>query len=91
MGQGAAFLAVAADGSILIADTGNHRLRRITSGVIETVAGSPRWGFLGDPGPALQAELSGPEAVTYDTHGDLFIADTENQRVREIPGLAPPG
>jgi DNA-binding CsgD family transcriptional regulator/sugar lactone lactonase YvrE len=84
-------VAVASDGSIIIADTGNHRLRRITSGVIETIAGGSRWGFLGDPGPMHQAELSGPQAVTYDAHGNLFIADTENQRVREIPGLAPPG
>jgi DNA-binding CsgD family transcriptional regulator/sugar lactone lactonase YvrE len=83
-------VAVAPDGSIAIADTGNQRVRRIVDGNIYPVAGiSGRWGFNGD-GPAPEAELSGPEAVTFDSKGDLFIADTENQRVREIPGLSPP-
>jgi sugar lactone lactonase YvrE len=84
-------VAVANDGTIVIADTGNHRLRRIsTDGLIDGLAGSSRWGYAGDGGPALQAELNGPEAVVFDFEGDLLIADTENQRVREIPRLVPP-
>jgi DNA-binding CsgD family transcriptional regulator/sugar lactone lactonase YvrE len=83
-------VAFAPDGSIVIADTGNHRLRRVTAGVIDALAGNGRSGFFGDRGPALQAELSGPEAVAFDARGDLFIADTENQRVREIPQVSPP-
>jgi DNA-binding CsgD family transcriptional regulator len=79
-------IAVGPDGTIVIADTGNQRLRRIsTSGFIYPLAGTPgKWGFNGD-GPALEAQLSGPEAVTFNARGDLLIADTENQRVREIP------
>jgi DNA-binding CsgD family transcriptional regulator/DNA-binding beta-propeller fold protein YncE len=78
-------IAVSPDGSIVIADTGNHRLRWIsTSGFIYPWAGTGQWGFNGD-GPALQAQLSGPEAVTFDATGGLLIADTENQRVREMP------
>jgi DNA-binding CsgD family transcriptional regulator/sugar lactone lactonase YvrE len=79
-------VAVGPDGRIVIADTGNHRLRWIsTSGFIYPLAGIPeQWGFNGD-GLALQTQLSGPEAVTFNAKGDLLIADTENQRVREIP------
>lgn len=84
-------VAVGPDGTIVVADTGNHRVRRITpAGVIYALAGTGRWGFMGEHSPALQAELSGPEAVAFDAKGDLFIADTENQRVREIARLSPP-
>jgi DNA-binding CsgD family transcriptional regulator/sugar lactone lactonase YvrE len=78
-------VAVGPDGTVVIADTGNHRLRAIsTSGFIYPLAGTAgKWGFNGD-GPALQTQLSGPAAVTFDAKGDLLIADTENQRVREI-------
>ena len=81
-------VAVGPDGTLVIADTGNHRLRVVAlDGVIDALAGTGRWGFRGDNAPAIDAELSGPEAVTLDSSGDLFIADTENQRVREIPRL----
>ncbi|HEV2028912.1 MAG TPA: LuxR C-terminal-related transcriptional regulator [Candidatus Dormibacteraeota bacterium] len=84
-------VAVGADGSVVIADTGNHRLRRVVAGTIYPLAGTGSWGFGGDSGHALQAQLSGPEAVAFDAKGNLFIADTENQRVRKVPRLAPPG
>lgn len=85
-------VAVGPDGVLVIADTGNHRLRVVrTDGIINALAGTGRWGFAGEHAPASDAELSGPEAVTFDAQGDLFIADTENQRVREIPRLFPPG
>jgi len=81
-------VAVARDGTIVFADTGNHRLRAITrGGTIYAVAGTGRWGFSGDGQSALQAQFDGPEGLTLDSAGDLFIADTENQRVREIPHL----
>ena len=81
-------VAVAPDGTIVFADTGNHRLRAVTpGGTIHALAGTGRWGFSGDGSPASQAELDGPEGVALDSKGNLFIADTENQRVREIPNL----
>ena len=83
-------VAVGADGSVVIADTGNHRLRRVIAGTIYSLAGTGSWGFSGDSGHALQAQLSGPENVAFDSTGNLLIADTENQRVRKIPRLAPP-
>jgi DNA-binding CsgD family transcriptional regulator/sugar lactone lactonase YvrE len=81
-------VAVARDGTIVFADTGNHRLRAITpGGTIYALAGTGRWGYSGDGNPALQAQFYGPEGLALDSTGDLFIADTENQRVREIPHL----
>ena len=79
---------VARDGTIVFTDTGNHRLRAITpGGTIYALAGTGRWGFSGDGLPAPQAQFDGPEGLAMDSSGDLFIADTENQRVREIPHL----
>ena len=85
-------VAVGPQGTVVVADTGNHRLRGIDlAGVIYAVAGSGQWGLGGDRIPAVEAQLSGPEAVAFDSHGDLFIADTENQRVRKIAHLVAPG
>jgi DNA-binding CsgD family transcriptional regulator/sugar lactone lactonase YvrE len=83
-------VAVGPDDSVVIADTGNNRLRRIVAGTIHPLAGTGSWGFSGDTGPALDAQLSGPEAVAFDSQGNLFVADTENQRVRKMPLLAQP-
>ena len=81
-------VAVARDGTVVFTDTGNHRVRAITpGGTIYAVAGRGQWGFSGDGEAALQAEFIGPEGLALDSAGDLFIADTENQRVREIAHL----
>jgi DNA-binding CsgD family transcriptional regulator/sugar lactone lactonase YvrE len=83
-------VAVAADGTLVIADTGNNRLREVTvSGQILPLAGNDLDGFAGDGAPAIAALLSAPEAVAFDKAGNLFFADTGNQRVREIPRLVP--
>ena len=78
-------LAIASNGDVVVADTGNHRLRVVTGGTISALAGTGRWGLAGDGAPAIDAEFDGPEGVALDASGNLFIADTENQRVREIP------
>ena len=79
---------VAPNGTVVFTDTGNHRLRAVTpDGTIHALAGTGRWGFWGDGAPALQAEFDGPEGLVLDPKGNLFIADTENQRIREIPHL----
>ncbi len=78
---------VAADavGRILIADQENHRIRRVDSdGLITTVAGSGAKGFSGDGGPATSAALSSPTAIALDTHGNLFIVDRDNHRIRRV-------
>ncbi|HXM41566.1 MAG TPA: hypothetical protein VN924_09955 [Bryobacteraceae bacterium] len=84
-------LALDATGNIYIADTGNDAIRKVSAkGTITTVAGKqlvPGIGdgrYAGDGGPATSAELFGPAGVNVDAAGDLFIADTRNQRIREV-------
>ena len=80
--------AVAVDGAgnVYIADYSNNRIRKITNGVISTIAGNGKAGFSGDGGPALNASLNGPWNVTADAAGNLYIADYNNQRIRKISG-----
>jgi uncharacterized protein (TIGR03437 family) len=71
-------------GSLFIADTGNHRIRKVTpAGVISTVAGGAE-GFAGDGGPATSARLRTPRGVAPDGAGGLLIADTGNHRIRQV-------
>ena len=77
-------VAVDAAGNLFIADTGNHRIRKVSAGgIITTVAGYSQ-GFSGDGGPALAAQLSGPASVAVDASGNLFIADLGNLRIRKV-------
>jgi uncharacterized protein (TIGR03437 family) len=74
-----------AGGGLLIADSGNNRIRRMTKdGTITTVAGSNLSGNSGDGGPATSAALRGPSAVTVDSTGNLYIADTNNNTIRRV-------
>ena len=52
--------------------------------MITTVAGNGTAGYSGDGGPATAAELDRPQGVAVDAAGDLFIADTDNNRIREV-------
>lgn len=76
------------NGNLFIADTRNHRIRRVDAitGVITTVAGTGTSGFSGDDGPATSAVLNFPYGVTVDGDGNLFIADLVNQRIRRVDG-----
>ncbi|MBZ5580784.1 MAG: hypothetical protein LAQ30_01025 [Acidobacteriia bacterium] len=77
-------LAVDASGNLYIADSGNHRIRKVSGGAITTVAGTGAQGYGGDGGPAANAQLNTPQAVAVDDSGNLFIADTNNYVVREV-------
>ena len=70
---------------LLIADSGNHRIRRVdAAGRIATVAGTGARGFGGDGGPATPARLDGPWRVALVADGGLLIADRGNGRVRRV-------
>jgi hypothetical protein len=73
-------------GNIFIAESGDNRVREINhaTGVIATVAGNGTGGYSGDGGPATAAQLWDPAALAVDSAGDLFIADSDNARIREV-------
>ena len=78
---------VAADakGHIYISDSYNHRVRRVDpDGIIQTIAGTGENGFGGDGGPATAAKLSYPTGVAVDLRGNVYIADSQNDRVRRV-------
>lgn len=83
-------MAFGPDGALYVADHANNRVRRIDdAGIITTVAGSGPAGvnqgsFSGDGGPAIDATLQEPCDVAFDGHGNLFIADRDNLRVRKV-------
>jgi len=72
-------------GNLFIADYGNDRIRKVSSsGIITTVAGNEGFGFSGDGGLATSASLSAPSGVAADMSGNLFIADSGNNRIRKV-------
>jgi sugar lactone lactonase YvrE len=79
-------VAVDRQGTLFIADTMNHRVRRVdaVTGIITTLAGTGQARFSGDGGPAEQAALNEPAALALDGEGRLFIADQSNNRVRVV-------
>ncbi len=71
-------------GDVLIADTYNHRIRRVYSnGTIVAIAGNGNSGYTGDGSPAILAALSQPRSVAY-LDGEVYLADTQNNRLRKI-------
>ncbi len=78
-------LAVDSAGNLYFADSQNNRIRKVdTAGVISTVAGNGAGGFGGDGGPATAAQLGYPHGVTVDSAGNIYIADSNNQRIRKV-------
>jgi len=79
-------VAVDAAGNIYIADTGNNEVRKVNAatGIISAFAGSTTGGFAGDGAAATSAQLHSPSAVTLDSAGNVYIADTANNRIRKV-------
>ncbi|MBI4586444.1 MAG: PKD domain-containing protein [Planctomycetes bacterium] len=78
-------LALGPDSSVYIADRGNNRIRRVApNGIISTVAGTGSQGSSGDNGPATQAQLFDPYGIAVGPDGTLSIADTYNNRIRQV-------
>jgi sugar lactone lactonase YvrE len=84
-------VATDAAGNIYIADLSNHRIRVVDSyGMITTLAGDGKRGYWGDGGPAVQAGLNHPRSVAIDGHGNLYIAESDNNRIRKVSLLSGP-
>jgi serine/threonine-protein kinase len=78
-------IAFSPDGTLHIADTGNHRVRAVDhGGIVVNIAGDGNDGFAGDGGPATRARLSEPSAIAFGNDGVLYIADNGNARIRAV-------
>jgi sugar lactone lactonase YvrE len=78
-------VAIGPDGTLYIADTGNQRIRMVsTGGTISTFAGTGTAGYGGDNGPAAAAAFNHPTALAIDSTGALLLCDTGNHRIRRI-------
>ena len=76
-------LAIDDDGNLYVADTGGNAIRKVTpEGVVSTIAGDGTAGYV--DGPAAQSQFNGPIAVAVDDDGNVYVADTYNDRVRKI-------
>jgi len=83
--NGPSGLSLAPDGSLYIAESGAHRVRRLApDGTITTVAGTGVAGTAGDGGPATQAQLNGPNGLAVADDGSLYIADAGNNLIRRV-------
>jgi sugar lactone lactonase YvrE len=82
-------VAVGQSGALYIADTGNSCVRKVDEqGMVSTVAGQcGNPGFGGDGGAATKAKLKQPYGIALDKHGNLYIADTYNHRIRVVYGV----
>ena len=78
-------IAFSPEGELHILGTNTHKVRKITQdGKIVTVVGKGYAGFFGDDGPAIKAMLKNPAAISFDSKGNLYIADMGNNRIRKV-------
>jgi uncharacterized protein (TIGR03437 family) len=82
--NGPSGVAVNAAGNLYIVDTENERIRVVQNGIIATVVGNGGFGYAGDGGSPLGAQLNNPTNVAFDASGNLYIADTDNSVIRMV-------
>ena len=85
IGMGSA-TAVDGSGNLYIADSTNNRVRKVdaTTGIITSIAGTGIAGFSGDGGKAVDAQISSPNGLVFDSAGNLYISDSGNGSIRKI-------
>ncbi|RMF95717.1 MAG: hypothetical protein D6734_05085 [Candidatus Schekmanbacteria bacterium] len=73
-------------GNIYFADIQNDKIKKIdaVTGIIDTIAGTGNAGYSGDGGPAISAKLKDPSGIALDSTGNLYIADSSNNRIRKV-------
>ena len=86
--NGPAAVAMDKANNLYVVDIGNNRIRKVTAstGIITTIAGTNGQGFSGDGGLATIARLSRPLGVAVDSSGTVYIADSQNNRIRKVVG-----
>ena len=77
---------VAADGTLFVADMGNHRIRKISNGVVSTFAGNNTEGIMN--GPGSDAQFKSPYHIGSDKNGNLYVLDQEVSVIRKISPAA---
>ena len=82
--NGPSGVALDAAGNLIIADTGNNVIRKVSSGVITTLAGTGTANYSGDNGPAAAAAVNGPLGVSTNALGQIFVADSGNNLIRAM-------
>ncbi len=76
-------ITVATNGTVFVADAGNHCIRKISGGNVTTFAGSPQvWGSV--DGSGTNAQFNGPCGLKFDARGNLFVSDANNNTIRKI-------
>jgi sugar lactone lactonase YvrE len=86
------FLVVGSDGALIVADTGNYRVRRVDpNGMIRTIAGTGKRGYSGDGGPATAAQLDDPRGLALDADGTLYISNAEAVPMPSVRRVDPAG
>jgi trimeric autotransporter adhesin len=73
-------LGLDAAGNLLVVDSGNNRVRKVTSTAVNTLAG----GYTGDAGPAAHSALNDPQNITFDKHSNMYIVEGNGNRVRKV-------
>ena len=81
---GPSHVALATNGDFYITESYSRKIRKVSGGIITTYAGGANYGSLGDGGPATSALLLNPQGIAVDGSGTLYIADSNEQRVRKV-------